>query len=449
VPATVNARPPSPSRLRLHVDPLLRSSPNERGPCHYQGVPALETPRVPVPRPRTGSPGKVPRGQGRAGTSRALVVLALLVTPLLAARASAEPAPFVALDYDVPTDQRACPDALEFRANIQVQLGYDPFQPGGDRRVSVQITHKGSGLEGRIRWSDANGRWVGDRRLASRRADCAELATNLAFAVAVQVQLLATLTFPADIKDATTTGGSPPAPAPTAASEVSPGSTPGAGTAASSTGERRTAAPATPPPETVPRVEPAAGERATGSRPDEPPNVEVGGTARRTDGNATVALSVGVGPAMAIGLAPHATALGRMFVGGRIDHFSLEVGVDATWPIEQRNVDAAGFSLERLGASLAACGHARAFAACGLGAVGSLRVSGLGLDQPASPTGTFSQLGARILARHDFDTGLFVAAHMDALVLLSRWTVRVNDVDTWMTPRMGGVVGVDVGVGFF
>jgi hypothetical protein len=300
----------------------------------------------------------------------------------------------VSLEYEVPGD--ACPDADAFRASVEHQLGYDPFRPGADRRVAVQITRKEPGFDGRIRWSDAEGRWVGDRRLSSRHAECKEIAANLAFSVAVQVQLLATL-------------APPPAPA---APPPEPPAPP----------------PPPPPAATVTTVEAPIAPAPAGR---------------------TVTLSVGVGTALALGLAPQATGLGRVFVSGRLGSFSVELGADAALPATQNEVSGAGFSLDRFAATAAGCGHLRAFGACLTATAGVLRARGFGVDQPASPVGAFTQVGARVMAAHDFGNRTFAAAHADLLVMPSPWKVTLNQTTAWMTPRVGGLLGLDVGVRFF
>ena len=105
-------------------------------------------------------------------------------TVLLAfADARAAPQTPVALDYETPADGTACPDADEFRASVTRQLHYDPFRPTADRRVAVQIARKEVGFGGRIRWTDGEGNWVGERRLSSRRSECREIVASLAFFV--------------------------------------------------------------------------------------------------------------------------------------------------------------------------------------------------------------------------------------------------------------------------
>ena len=126
----------------------------------------------------------------------ALVLGVWAAVATFARTAEAGPQTFVALEYEVAPDASGCPDVEEFRAAVARQLEYDPFRPAADRRVAVQIARKEIGFDGRIRWTDADGRWVGDRRLTSRRPDCGEIAASLAFSVAVQIQLLATLAPP-------------------------------------------------------------------------------------------------------------------------------------------------------------------------------------------------------------------------------------------------------------
>jgi hypothetical protein len=307
--------------------------------------------------------------------------------------AQAGPQTFVALAYMVEPDVTGCPSADEFRASVARQLHYDPFRPNADRQVSVQIARRDVGFDGRIRWTDADGSWVGDRRLTSRRPDCAEIATNLAFSVVVQIQLLSSL--------------APPAPEPPPPPPPPP-------------------PPAPPPPPVAPLV---------GPPPPPPPAPRL-------------KLSIGLGPALAIGIAPEPTGLGRIFVAGRVARFSLELAFDAALPTTQHEAGSSAFSLDRFAGGAAACVHANVFAACATATVGVLRARGAGIDAPASPVGLFSQVGARLAATRDFGRRYFVSGRVDALVMLSPWTVTLNAMSAWTTPRVGGLVGVDFGAHF-
>lgn len=341
----------------------------------------------------------------RGDISQFRVVLALAVWAALAvcaATARAAPRTLVALEYDV-APATGCPDADEFRANVNRQLGYDPFRASADRRVAVQIAQKEAGFAGLIKWSDAEGRWVGDRRLSSRRSECEEIAANVAFAVAVQIQLLAAL-------------------------------------------EPEKAEPSKP--ET-------AAEKPAATTPTSDPNAT---STKRPKPNETRSesrqrqafrFSSGIGASVGLGIAPDVAGLGRIFASGRIDWFSLELGVDAALPVTQDESSGSAFKLNRFAASAAACGHVQALAGCLTGTFGRLQASGYGVDQPASPSGLFSQIGARIAGTLDFGNRFFVSARGDGLVMVSPWAVTLNHTVVWTTPRFGGMIGLDFGVHFF
>ena len=344
--------------------------------------------------PRAGLPG------------RALGLVALVALALFADAAHAAPQTFVALEYEVASDAIGCPDVEEFRASVARQLHYDPFRPTADRRVVVQITAKEAGFGGQIRWTDADGQSKGDRRLSSRRSDCGEIAASLAFAVVVQIQLLTTLAPPAPAAAAP----SPPAPAP-----APPPPPPGA-----------SATPVPPP-----------------NPPAAPPPEDAPAPARR------MTWSVGIGPALALALAPQPTGLARIFVAGRLTRLSLEIAFDAAWPAAHEQIDGSGFSLDRFGGGAAACGHARALAACATATLGMLRARGSGVDAPAAASGLYAQVGARIAASLDLGRRYFAVARVDGLVMLSPWTVTLNQIAAWTTPRVGAVIGADFGARFF
>jgi hypothetical protein len=338
-------------------------------------------------------------------------IVALVISAALAcgaAPARAAPQIVVALEYEVAPGASGCPDLEDFQASVDRQLGYDPFQDTAERHVVVHISRNETGFDGSIRWSDARGQGVGDRQLSSQRSECTEIAANVAFAVAVQIQLLAAL-------------------APT------------------------TAEPSAPPTAPVPAPS-KTGTPETTATSIQKPNDDAAAPARSrrpAAHRARLEFSTGLGTSLALGVAPHPTAIGRIFGSGRLDSVSLELAIDGALPATRTERDGSGFSLNRFAADAAACGHVRAFAACLTGTFGRLEARGFGLDKPASPAGLFSQLGARIAARHDFGLRYFAAARLDGLVVLSPWTVTLNDTASWTTPRVSGLIGVDFGVNIF
>ena len=320
----------------------------------------------------------------------------------------------MAIDYEVTAANANCPELDVFRASVRRQLGYDPFRPGADRRVAVQIARKDVGFGGRIRWSDVDGRWVGDRRLSSPRSDCQGIAASLAFSVAVQIQLMAALA-PAAPEPIT----APSAPIATEAVKIPEG-------------------PASP-----------AGQRGLEPQPTAAEETQVPTTPVTSPRLRPLRLSVGLGPSIAVGVSPETTGLGRLFANARVGRLSLELGADAALPVTRREAGTAGFSVDRFAAGAAACGHGGIFAACITGTLGRLQAAGFGVDVRASPAVYFSQVGARVMATHTVGDRFFAGARVEGLIMTSPSTVTLNTTPVWTTPRMGALFGMDLGATFF
>jgi len=135
-------------------------------------------------------------------------------------------------------------------------------------------------------------------------------------------------------------------------------------------------------------------------------------------------------------------------VGARLRALSLELAFDAAWPAKRRLADRSGFSLDRFAGSAAACGHAQVFAACVTATLGRIGAHGFGVDKPSSPSGLFAQVGARASATYELGDRYFLSVRVDGLVMLSRWSVALDGVVAWTTPRLGGLAGVDFGAFF-
>jgi hypothetical protein len=355
-----------------------------------------------------------------------LRVVVMVATCQLSARALAQttaaPPIAVTLDYQIAAGAGDCPEVEEFRATIQRQLGYDPFQSSADRRVAVHIGRQNPGFGGRIRWSDAAGHWVGERRLSSRRPDCRGIAATIAFSVAVQIQLMATR--------------AAPVPEPIAAETPPPSPPPEADLGAAAPVPRAATG-------SIAKPEPQPQRSATAPAvPPDVPEPENGGARSR------LRLAVGLGPSMAFGMAPETTGIGRLFVSGRAGWFSLELAADGALPVTWYQMTGAGFSLERFAAAAAACFHAGPIAGCLTGTLGRLQARGFGVDAPSSPAGLFSQVGVRLVASREIGR-YFVALRLEGLVMTSPSQVTLNQVAVWTTPRVAESLGVDLGARFF
>jgi hypothetical protein len=311
----------------------------------------------------------------------------------------------VRLEY-AADEQAACPAEEELRRMVVEQLKYDPFDPQAEQRVAVSVARTDGGFQGRIAWMEADGRLLGERVLSSRGRDCRELAANVAFAVALQLQLV-------DRRNSHAAGAAPPNAEPPTSPPKADDPTPRS------------------PPEPEPPSQP----------PPAPPPPEQPLPARWR-------LLVGAGPGVATGMTPRVSALGRLFIAARLERWSAEVAADAAWPATQREPDGSGVLVHALGSTAAGCGHAGVASACVLGRLGWMRARGVGVKAPNTSWGRFVEVGMRLAMTKELGR-LSISLHADGLVMLSRWDVVLNDAVVWTVPRVGGGVGVDLALRFF
>ena len=336
---------------------------------------------------------------------------------LLVAFAHAEPLPklLVDLTYEVDPALQDCPSVDELRSIVARRLGYDPYRAGSalGAEVRVQAVEAG-GLQGAIDWSTGAEQRLGERRFASQTQDCRQMVTTMGFVLAVQIQLMAT----------EPTAKEEPRPAETEPSE-GPGASPkpAPSSRASSRGGRPVGA-AAPPPEPL----------------------EVSG---RSAGAPTPwSAMAGLGPSVGFGLGPDPIAQGRLFGAVQYGRGSIELGAEATLPSTTRLADGGGFRHQLMLGSLAACGWHRSISACALAKLGRIQVQGIGVDEPASPAGLVAQVGPRLAYSLGLGDPLVLMGYVEALYLLTPWTVHVNHVAAWTMPRFGAAAGIDLAVNF-
>jgi hypothetical protein len=316
-------------------------------------------------------------------------------------RANAASDTVVRLEYQAD-GQGQCVGEDELRRMVAGQLGHDPFRPDADQRLSIGISKTEAGFQARIVWTEANGRQAGERLLSSRSRGCREIAANVAFAVALQLQLVE--------------GGAPPDGAAKGPAALAPKTT-----------------------------DESARPPVTSERPRPPAEAPA---AARPPSSTRVRLAVGAGPAVGMGLTPAVTAFGRLFITARLERFSAELAGDAALPATQEEPDGTGVVVNVLGASAAGCGHVSVAAACLLGRLGWIRARGTGIAEPSTSWGRFGEVGMRLAASRELGR-FIVGVHADALVMLSRWNVTLNQAVVWDVPRLGGVVGLDLALRFF
>lgn len=360
-------------------------------------------------------------GLRRLRPARGAALTAALITAVSPGRTSAATDTVVRLGYQADPQAR-CPGEDELRRVVREQLGRDPFRPDAAWHVSVTITRTEGGFEGQILWTEADGRPFGKRILLSRARDCREIAANVAFAVALQLQLVDRGLLP------------------------NPGAVTSAGERPGGADERgpraldATEGPRSPPPVEVQPAATPPPPRTPERAPDEARTTAVPPE--------RVRLAVGAGPAVGVGLTPEAAAFGRMFLLGRLRMFSAEVAADASIPVHQVEPDGTGVRMTALGSSLAGCVHVSMASGCLLGRLGWLRARGTAVTAPSTSWGRFGEIGLRVAGTREWGR-LSVRVHADALMMLSRWNVLLNDTVVWPIPRVGALIGVDVAVRFF
>jgi hypothetical protein len=327
---------------------------------------------------------------------------ALLVVAASPGQANAATDTLVRLDY-LADEPAGCVGEEQLRRMVTDQLGHDPFRPDADQHVTIGIAKTDTGFQGRIVWTEEDGRTVGERLLVSRSRDCREIVANVAFTVTLQLQLMERDGSKESSADATHAEQPPP-----------------------KTGDQA-------------NHEPAISQRPSLSEP--------ASTAPGPAQPARLVLAVGAGPAVGIGMAPDATAFGRLFVAGRFRRVSGEIAADAALPVTQREPDGTGVVVNALGFSGAGCGHVSLISACALGRLGWIRARGTGIAAPSASWGRFNEVGVRVAGTTELGRFIF-SLHADGLFMLSRWNVLLNDAVVWNVPRVGGVLGLDVALRF-
>ena len=345
---------------------------------------------------------------------------------------------YVSLRYEVDGALRRCWDETEFRRNVAQRVGYDPFRDSASVNVSIRVGGSTWAVDGQVEWRNATGVGLGERRFVAKDGNCLRLLKEMSFAVGLQIELLRPKAS-AGVGAASATGGG-------AVSST------GGGTASSASAPIPSTSTATPPsapslpsPPTPPLATPAAPEPditplAKERRSSDDPGLE----AKPAPVSSRWPWWLGIGPSLALGIAPSITGSARLFLGGRRNNLSGEVGAEASYPSTDRKWDGTGIRQSLIGASAAVCGHRQALAACVLGKAGQVRVSGLGVDKPRSPSGFVLQAGLRLAAALELGGPWSASAHLDVLGLITPYTVALNQVGVWEMPRLGALVGIDV-----
>ena len=157
---------------------------------------------------------------------------------------------------------------------------------------------------------------------------------------------------------------------------------------------------------------------------------------------------MGVGSAVAFGMAPDPIALGRLLGALAWHRSSLELAAELSLPAIARRADGAGVSVKFRLLSAAGCEAFGRWNACLLVNAGQVDMAGQDIDRPSSTQLPFVAAGARAAFIQPLGSHAFVKAHANGLAILTRWTASLDDVPVWTMPRFALNLGIDAGVRF-
>ncbi len=334
---------------------------------------------------------------------RRLVQLGFLGAVLLARPAKAATRLDVTLAYEVPADA-TCPSDSVFRAAVHRRLGYDPFVAEATLHVDVQATKTDTGLSGQVEWRDDSHEVEGHQAFPPKKRNCTHLVDEMAFAVAVQIELLGVAR-----------AGSP--------------------TPSASERERE---PSSPPPAVTTAPSPIAAVSVSGAMQDsQVPTVVKTAPTRWT-------MAASLGAAADFGFAPTVTPSARMSVELQHGYLMIQAAGEVIAPSSWRASDGSGFREYAAAGELGLCGVLDRFALCGLGSLGQVWVEGFGVDEPENPSGWVVRTGLRLQATQPLGPRFALALRADGLVLLTPWKVGLNGLSVWSLPTFGSTAGLDL-----
>jgi hypothetical protein len=296
---------------------------------------------------------------------------------------------------------------------VIARLGRDPFTDSAPDHVLARITTRTHGLQGRLEWRDLNARRAGDQTFPLTSTDCVYLTRVMGFALAVQIQFLATTSATPEPDRTSTTNDA---------------------LAAAPREDRSVEQPVTTPPTTA---------LSTRESSAVPVAVSPSPRAKHRPG-----LALGVGPSVGVGMSSKPLLLGRVFGGLDWPHASIELAAQVSRPATTRRADGAGFVQQQLLLGLAGCAILAPWRACALANAGVVRMAGEQVDVSTSATVPVIEAGARIGAVQRLGRHGFLSAYLDGLTVVSRWTATLDHVPVWTAPRFAAALGLDAGVRF-
>lgn len=340
------------------------------------------------------------------------VAVAVLPVRLAHAQAPLE----IELTYEVEASLPDCPAESAFRTMVVDQLGYDPLRSTSPHRVLAQARGNAGTIVGVVRWQHSESAVGGERELRART--CKELAHAMAFAVAVQVQLLV-------LQKETSKGDVTSGPNDIAEKEL---------VLLQGVAESPSTA-AAPPPSSRPND-------LAGRAPIEPMDVRSDADAGGETSGWQSALGVGV--AARLRREPTTSVEGRAFGGLYHGLWGGELSLGGTWPQQLSTLDDKGFRLWSVWGSVFGCAVPKPIVACMGARVERLSARGTGVDVSRLAHAWVVELGPRVAIAGDLTPNLRTALYLEARGLLAPAWVEINDTRAWTTPSWSLTAGVDV-----
>jgi hypothetical protein len=329
-------------------------------------------------------------GRSRQPAARLAITLGV-IGPLALASAGARADPGLAqaeLRYSLGPGAGRCPEVAAMREAVAARLGYVPWREGASRTVAVTVERGGQELRARIELRDAAGRIEGQRELASRSADCRELAAAIELAVSLAVDPLSL---------------------------------------ARPSGQRL-----------GPRAQSHDGEPIPEQKRASP------GSGASDPAPGQLEVSASVGGHFAFASAPSPT--GGLTLQGRLRVRALSAALEGRIDFPSYgDVPGGQVSTALYLGSVVGCYHPWRLMGCALFAAGGLRGTGHGLDGAESHTLPYLACGLRLGIEIPIVPRLAVRVYGDFLVALSHITLQTSGehaAELWSTPAVSGDLGL-------
>jgi hypothetical protein len=288
------------------------------------------------------------------------------------------------LHYTRGPGAESCPDESALRQAVAARLGKDPFDDD-PRVVRIAVEKTRRGFSATIQIRDADGTLRGERALASPASTCTELGAALAAALSVAFERPHVAA---------------PEPEP---SPVAPPIAP----------------PAAPPPAEAPAPAPP---------PAPGPKLHVE-TALASGGAFGAAPSGAFSFLASVAVAGSSASLG---LEGRTD---LPASATAAGGVVSSSI---------VMGTVVPCLRRGAAGLCALGAIGSLRGKGEGVQAPTSASALYVAAGARVFVEVPVDAGIFFRAGGDLETTLKGVRLLLDGHEAWTTPFFSGVLWAGV-----